>query len=128
MKITSTTFRQRGFTLIELMIVVAVIAVIAAIALPAYNGYVQTSREAVLVNNITTMEIFQEDFRLRNGAYLTVAANAAAIEAAIDWRPEGDEPGTTYSIAAGPGGSYQVTATSPAGTSVCLRLPDGVRC
>ena len=128
MKRTNSTRNARGFTLIELMIVVAVLAIVSAIALPAYNGYVQTSREAVLVNNITTMEIFQEDFRLRNGAYLTVAANAAAIEAAIDWQPEGDEPGTTYSIAAGPGGSYQVTATSPEGTSVCMQLPDGIRC
>ena len=120
--------RRHGFTLVELMIVVAVLAIISAIALPAYNNYVQTSREAVLINNISTMEIFQEDLRLRTGAYLTVAADAAAIEAATDWAPEGDEPGTTYVIAAGPAGSYEVTATSPNGTSVCLRLPDGVRC
>ncbi len=117
-----------GFTLLELMIVVAVLAIISAIALPAYTGYVQSSREAVLINNISTIEVFQEDFRLRTGAYLTVAADAAAIEAAIDWENEGDEPGTTYAIAAGPGGSYQVTATGPDGTSVCLQLPDGVRC
>ena len=117
-----------GFTLIELMIAVAVIAIISAIAIPAYTGYIQTSREAVLVNNIATIEIFQEDRRLRTGAYLTVAANAAAIEGAIDWDAEGDEPGTTYAIAAGPGGSYEVTATSPEGTVVCMRLPDGVRC
>ena len=37
---------QRGFTLIELMIVVAIIAILAAIALPAYNKYRTHSAES----------------------------------------------------------------------------------
>ena len=123
-----TSKSQKGFSLIELMIAVAIIALIAAVAIPAYNGYIATSREAVLFNNISTLEVFQEDLRLRTGAYLTNAADAAAIQAATDWEADGDAPGTTYSIAPGPAGSYQVTATDPAGTTVCLRLPDGVRC
>ena len=88
MKNLRLSSRNKGFTLVELMIAVAIISILAAVALPLYNSYIATSREGVLVNNISTLEVFQEDFRLRNGNYLLVAADAAAIEAAIGWTPQ----------------------------------------
>jgi len=121
----STT--HQGFTLIELMITIAIIAILAAVALPMYNGYIDTARQGVLVSNISTIEIFQEDLRLRTGAYLLVAADVAAITAGIGWDPR-DDGDVAYSIAAGPGGSYNITAVDDLGTTVCMQMPEKTRC
>ncbi len=81
--------RVSGFTLIELMIVVAIIGILAAIAIPAYNGYITSARLSECANEVTAIKLAQKQFFLENnrffpdpdGPVTSVGANYTAIEA-----------------------------------------------
>jgi type IV pilus assembly protein PilE len=120
--------KQSGYTMIEMMVTVGMIAVLSAIALPVYNNYVTTSRVGALVNNIATIEVFEEDFRLRNGVYQPGVFNGApdADLLVLGWQPQQND-GTLYTIVLD-AGSYEVTATDSAGTTVCRRFPEKIVC
>jgi general secretion pathway protein G len=54
--------RRFGFTLIELMVVMAVIAVLMAIAVPIYTRSIQRSKESVLKNNLFTLRTVIDEY------------------------------------------------------------------
>ncbi len=119
----------KGFSLIELMIAVAIVAILAGIALPAYNNYIATSREAALASSIATINVFQEDYRLRTGAYAAGSYTDGAADAnlaVLGWDP--NEDGVDYVVTATAGTSYQVTATDSSGVAVCRAYPGGDQC
>jgi prepilin-type N-terminal cleavage/methylation domain-containing protein len=63
---------QRGFSLIELMIVVAIIAIIAAIALPALNNNIKAGRETAATATLRTIHGAQATFNAKKGRYGTL--------------------------------------------------------
>lgn len=70
----------KGFTLIELMIVVVVIAVLAAIAIPAYQNYVERARRADAKSAILAVQLAQEKYRANNPTYGTLVQIGADNE------------------------------------------------
>lgn len=68
-QIGNDMLRFKGFTLIELMIVVAILAILVAIAYPSYQGYVK--RKNRIETQSTMMQIAQrlQSYKLSNGDY-----------------------------------------------------------
>ena len=123
--------RADGFTLLELIVAVALIVAIAAIAIPAYRGHVAASRDSVIVNAMTSMAVFQEDLRLRTGAYgggvYDANAGNKTLTNAIGWAPRTDD-GTVYVVVANGGASWRATATTAAGKRLCRVFPERTPC
>lgn len=72
--------RREGYTLIELMVVVAVIGILAAVAIPSFQSYMQRSRTAEAVVFLGEIKQRQEAYRAEFGQYCNVPAwNPAAM-------------------------------------------------
>jgi len=64
----------QGFTLIELMIVVAIIGILAAIAYPSYQGYVERTNRADMMSELHNIASEIESRKLAQGSYSTISA------------------------------------------------------
>lgn len=95
--------KTRGFTLVELMIVIAIIGIISAIAFPSYQSYMNKSRRSDAKVALSKMADRQERYYLQNNTY-TTAVNDVGGAATI-------EGYYTLSINAADVNGFQLTAT-----------------
>lgn len=70
---------QKGFTLLELMIVVAIIGILASIAVPGYRDYIKKGKAVEATSNLADLKIKAEQFFQDNRTY--VGINCAPAEA-----------------------------------------------
>ena len=70
----NTHHQQSGFTLIEMMIVVAIIGVLAAIAYPSYQSYVIKTKRVDMMTEMQNIASEMESRKLAQGSYSAISA------------------------------------------------------
>ena len=117
---------NKGFTLIELMIVVAIIGILAAIAIPNFRNYQLKAKTSEAKVNLSAIATSQESYFAEYDTYKICAANPAAVpgrtkdlytKANTDFKAIGFEPKDAsvyyqYAVAApANAGTFSATAT-----------------
>jgi len=71
--------KQKGMTLIELMIVVAIIGIISAVAYPSYRDYVTSTNRAAANGDLLEISQWMERYFTANGRYTNASGTAPAL-------------------------------------------------
>lgn len=104
------SFRPRGFTLVELMIVIAIIGILGAVAYPSYTSNVARGRRAEAQKALLEASQFMQRYYVANNSYADSNGKPPAL------------PGTLTTTKTGSGGTvYDVTVTAANQTDYTLK-------
>lgn len=107
--------RQRGVTLIELIIVVIIIGILASVAIPSYRAYVIRSQRADAKDALLALATAQEKHYLQCNSYATAIAGATDCAAGELNAPDASKNGWyDLAIVAGDATGFTISATAAA--------------
>lgn len=97
--------KSTGFTLIELMIVVAIVAILATVAYPSFTDYLLKSRRIEAIQSLYRMQLKQEDWRISHPTYTSSAADLINPTSNAHYSYSASISGSSYTVTATAKGS-----------------------
>jgi len=95
---------NKGFTLVEIMIVVVIIGLLAAMAIPAFNKVRQTSQDKTITNNLRQVASAADQYFIEEGMTQAVSSDIIGTNLYVKAMPQavaGEAYSTLFPIAAG---------------------------